>query len=71
MVVYKSQMVQRPLNYAVTDETDSILIDEARTHWSFQDKLKINSVKGQRRYVCERIKRGRQTLITINLKQSH
>ncbi len=31
MVVYKSQMVQRPLNYAVVDETDSILIDEART----------------------------------------
>ena len=31
MVVYKSQMVQRPLNFAVVDETDSILIDEART----------------------------------------
>lgn len=31
MVVYKNQMVQRPLNYAVVDEVDSILIDEART----------------------------------------
>ncbi|CDR81947.1 Preprotein translocase, SecA subunit [Lactobacillus delbrueckii subsp. lactis] len=31
MVVYKEQMVQRPLNYAITDEVDSILIDEART----------------------------------------
>lgn len=31
MVVYKSQMVQRPLHYAVVDEVDSILIDEART----------------------------------------
>ncbi|MCI1892223.1 MAG: preprotein translocase subunit SecA [Schleiferilactobacillus harbinensis] len=31
MVVYKDQMVQRPLNYAIVDEVDSILIDEART----------------------------------------
>ncbi|AYW45376.1 preprotein translocase subunit SecA [Tetragenococcus koreensis] len=31
MVVYPSQMVQRPLNYAIVDEVDSILIDEART----------------------------------------
>ena len=27
MVVYKEQMVQRPLNYAIIDEVDSILID--------------------------------------------
>lgn len=31
MVVYKEQMVQRPLHYAIIDEVDSILIDEART----------------------------------------
>lgn len=31
MVNYKNQMVQRPLNYAIIDEVDSILIDEART----------------------------------------
>ncbi len=31
MVIYKEQMVQRPLNYAIIDEIDSILIDEART----------------------------------------
>ncbi|MFC0273377.1 preprotein translocase subunit SecA [Metabacillus herbersteinensis] len=31
MVLYKEQMVQRPLNYAVIDEVDSILVDEART----------------------------------------
>ncbi len=31
MVVYPEQMVQRPLNYAIVDEVDSILIDEART----------------------------------------
>lgn len=31
MVVHAEQMVQRPLNYAIVDEVDSILIDEART----------------------------------------
>ncbi|GAA3185677.1 preprotein translocase subunit SecA [Lentilactobacillus kefiri] len=31
MVAYKEQMVQRPLNFAIVDEVDSILIDEART----------------------------------------
>ena len=31
MVLYKEQKVQRPLFYAVIDEVDSILIDEART----------------------------------------
>ncbi|WP_409302800.1 preprotein translocase subunit SecA [Peribacillus sp. SCS-155] len=31
MVLYQEQMVQRPLHYAVIDEVDSILIDEART----------------------------------------
>lgn len=31
MVLYKEQMVQRELNFAIIDEVDSILIDEART----------------------------------------
>ena len=31
MVIYKNQMVQRSLSYAIVDEIDSILIDEART----------------------------------------
>ena len=31
MVIYKENLVQRPLNFAVIDEVDSILIDEART----------------------------------------
>ena len=31
MVIYKENMVQRPLNYCIVDEVDSILIDEART----------------------------------------
>ena len=31
MVTYKEQMVQRALNFAIIDEVDSILVDEART----------------------------------------
>ncbi|RSL30793.1 preprotein translocase subunit SecA [Salibacterium salarium] len=31
MVLYKEKMVQRPLHFAVVDEVDSILVDEART----------------------------------------
>ena len=31
MVIYKEKLVQRGLNYAIVDEVDSVLIDEART----------------------------------------
>ena len=31
MVIYKEKLVQRELNYAIIDEVDSVLIDEART----------------------------------------
>lgn len=31
MVIYQNQLVQRGLHYAIVDEIDSILIDEART----------------------------------------
>ena len=31
MIIYKSEAVQRGLNYAIVDEVDSILVDEART----------------------------------------
>lgn len=31
MVIYKEEMVQRDLNFAIVDEVDSILVDEART----------------------------------------
>ena len=48
MVVYKSQMVQRPLNYAVVDETDSILIDEARTPLIISGQAEKSTVLYQR-----------------------
>ncbi len=48
MVVYKSQMVQRPLNFAVVDETDSILIDEARTPLIISGQAEKSTVLYQR-----------------------
>ena len=48
MVVYKSQMVQRPLNYAVVDETDSILIDEARIPLIISGQAEKSTVLYQR-----------------------
>ena len=48
LVVYKSQMVQRPLNYAVVDETDSILIDEARTPLIISGQAEKSTVLYQR-----------------------
>ena len=43
MVQYKEQIVQRPLNFAVVDEVDSILIDEARTPLIISGGAKNNS----------------------------
>ena len=42
MVIYKNQLVQRELHYAIIDEVDSILIDEARTPLIISGKWKIN-----------------------------
>jgi len=39
MVLYKDQLVQRELNYAIIDEVDSILIDEARTPLIISSKV--------------------------------
>lgn len=46
MVIYKEERVQRGLNFAIVDEVDSILIDEARTPLLFQGKGKsqLNSI---------------------------
>src|SRR5690625_3846307 len=37
MVLYKEQMVQRPLHFAIIDEVDSILIDEARKIYNLRE----------------------------------
>ena len=59
MVVYKSQMVQRELNYAIVDEVDSILIDEARTPLiiSGNGEESTDMYEKADRFVC-RLERG-------------
>ncbi|MCC8162690.1 MAG: preprotein translocase subunit SecA [Lachnospiraceae bacterium] len=59
MVIYKEQLVQRELHYAIIDEIDSILIDEART------PLIISGQRGKSTklyelcdYVAHTLKRG-------------
>lgn len=43
MVVYKEDMVLRPLSYAILDEVDSILIDEARTPLIISGQANVSS----------------------------
>ncbi len=43
MVIYKNQLVQRGLHYAIVDEIDSILIDEARTPLIISGRAKESS----------------------------
>jgi preprotein translocase subunit SecA len=59
MVIYKEQLVQRDLHYAIVDEVDSVLIDEART------PLIISGQSGKSTdlyrvcdYLARRMKRG-------------
>ncbi|EEG77846.1 preprotein translocase subunit SecA [Dethiobacter alkaliphilus] len=40
MVLYREQLVQRPLHYTIVDEVDSILIDEARTPLIISGQMK-------------------------------
>ena len=43
MVIYKEQLVQRGMKYALIDEVDSVLIDEARTPaYHFRTEWKVN-----------------------------
>ena len=62
MVIYKAQLVQRELHYAIIDEVDSVLIDEARTPLIISGQ----SGKSTKLYeVCDmlarRLKRGEES----------
>ena len=43
MVIYKNQLVQRDLHYAIVDEIDSILVDEARTPLIISGRANVSS----------------------------
>src|SRR5690625_3623176 len=50
MVLYKEQMVQKPLNFAIIVEDDSILIDEARTILVISDSAQKLASRYERSY---------------------
>lgn len=67
MVLYKEHMVQRPLNYAIVDEVDSILIDEARTPLIISGSMKKSTeLYLQADAFVKRLKEGED--YTIDLK---
>jgi len=61
MVLYREEMVQRELNYAIVDEVDSILIDEARTPLIISSRVEAQEDYGRWRNEVEQLikKQGR------------
>ena len=60
MVVYKEKMVQRDLHYAIIDEVDSVLIDEARTPLIISGRgNKSTSLYKQADVIAARMRKGR------------
>ena len=63
MVIYKEQLVQRELNYAIVDEVDSVLIDEARTPLIISGQSgKSTDLYKMCDYLARRMKRGTASL---------
>ena len=59
MVIYKEQLVQRGLHYAIIDEVDSVLIDEARTPLIISGQSgKSTELYKMCDYLARRMKRG-------------
>ncbi len=59
MVIYKKEMVQRQLNFAIVDEVDSILIDEARTPLIISgSSSKSTHLYAQAQILARRLKKG-------------
>lgn len=59
MVIYKKEMVQKPLNFAIIDEVDSILIDEARTPLIISgSSSKSTHLYAQADMLARRLKKG-------------
>ncbi|MBQ9870847.1 MAG: preprotein translocase subunit SecA [Eubacterium sp.] len=59
MVIYKDNLVQRGLHYAIIDEVDSVLIDEARTPLIISGQSgKSTDIYKMCDYIARRMKRG-------------
>ena len=63
MVIYKEKLVQRDLHYAIVDEVDSVLIDEARTPLIISGQSgKSTDLYKMCDYLARRMKRGTASL---------
>ncbi len=59
MVVRKENMVQRDLHYAIIDEVDSVLIDEARTPLIISGSgSNVHGFVSRGRSVCKKTEKG-------------
>jgi len=64
MVIYKDDMAQRELNYAIVDEVDSILIDEARTPLIISSRVETQEDYGRWKNEVEHLIRKQGRLIS-------
>ena len=70
MVQYREELVQRELHYAIVDEVDSILIDEARTPLIISSRLETKQEYSRFRRDVEQLLRKQNRLIGDLLNQS-
>ncbi len=63
MVIYREEMVQRELNYAIVDEVDSILIDEARTPLIISSRVESQEDYGRWKNEVEQLIRKQGRLV--------
>ncbi len=70
MVLYKDQMVQREHHYAIIDEVDSILIDEARTPLIISSRVETQEEYGRWKNEVEHLLRRQGKLINDLLNEA-
>ena len=70
MVLYREELVQRVLNYAIVDEVDSILIDEARTPLIISSRLETRQEYSRFRSDVEQLLRKQNRMVSDLLSES-
>ncbi|NLA27426.1 MAG: DEAD/DEAH box helicase, partial [Firmicutes bacterium] len=70
MVLYQEELVQRELNYAIVDEVDSILIDEARTPLIISSRLETRQEYSRFRNDVEQLLRKQNRMVSELLNDS-
>ncbi len=70
MALYQEELVQRELHYAIVDEVDSILIDEARTPLIISSRLETRQEYNRFRGDVEQLLRKQNRLVAELLKEA-